>query len=191
MAMYVSSYQRPGTKMSFALRTELPPASLTPAILAIMARLDPELPLDSLVPMAAILHDHLAPQREAAFTMGLFSAAALLLSSLGLFSVLSFVVAQRTREIGVRLALGAQPIAVVRQVLGDCLLLTAMGIALGYLGSLAASRVLGHLLYEVRPMDPLVMISAALVVAAVSVAAALLPAWKAARVNPMEVFRAT
>jgi ABC-type antimicrobial peptide transport system permease subunit len=158
---------------------------------SVLARLDPAVPLDGLLSVPSEIRESLAPQREAAFTMGVFSAAALLLSSLGLFSVLTFVVGQRNREIGVRLALGAQPATVLRQILGESLLLTALGIAVGYLVSLAAARGLGSQLYEVRPADPLVLIVAALAVSLVSVAAALLPAWKASRVNPMDVLRAS
>jgi putative ABC transport system permease protein len=191
LAIYASYDQLPRNSMRIVLRTTLPAGAMTAAVRSTLARIDPAVPLDSLVSVTGEIRESLAPQRQAAFTMGVFSGAALLLSSLGLFSVLTFVVGQRTREIGVRLALGAQPAAVLRQILGESLVLTALGIAFGYLVSLAAARSLASQLYEVRPADPLVLILAALAVSAVSLAAALLPAWKASRLNPMDVLRAS
>ena len=123
------------------------------------------------------------------FLLAVFAAIALLLSSVGIYGVLSYVVAQRTRQIGIRMALGATPELVMRDVLWYGLRLTIVGLALGLAGAVAGTRVLSSLLYGVKPLDPLTFIAVPLLLAAVAVAASYIPARRATQVDPMVALR--
>jgi ABC-type antimicrobial peptide transport system permease subunit len=120
---------------------------------------------------------------------GSFAAIALLLAMVGVYGVISFTVASRTQEIGIRMALGADATRVVRLILRDALIPTAIGIAVGLGAALAASRSLGSLLYDIKPSDPATYILASASLAAIGFAAAVLPARRAARVDPMTVLK--
>ena len=124
-----------------------------------------------------------------ALLAGAFGLSALGLVALGLYGVISQWATQRTREMGIRLALGATPLGVVWLVLRQALLLLLVGLALGASGSFAASRVLGALLFRVEPFDPAILLGASLVLAAVTAMAAYLPARRVARVDPMHALR--
>ncbi len=123
------------------------------------------------------------------FLLALFAAIALLLSSVGIYGVLSYVVAQRTRHIGIRMALGATPVQVMRDVLQYGVGLTGVGLALGLAGAVAGTRVLSSLLYNIKPLDPLTFIAVALLLAGVALAASYIPAHRAAKVDPMVALR--
>jgi ABC-type antimicrobial peptide transport system permease subunit len=120
---------------------------------------------------------------------GSFAAIALLLAMVGVYGVISFAVASRTQEIGIRMALGADATSVVRLILRDALIPAAIGIAVGLGAALAASRSLGSLLYDIKPSDPATYILASASLAAIGFAAAVLPARRAARVDPMTVLK--
>ena len=120
---------------------------------------------------------------------GSFAAIALLLAMVGVYGVISFTVARRTQEIGIRMALGADASRVVRLILRDALIPTAIGIAAGLLAAGAASRSLGSLLYDIKPTDPATYILASLALGAVGLTAALIPARRAANVDPMSVLK--
>ncbi len=123
------------------------------------------------------------------FLLAVFAAIALLLSSVGIYGVLSYVVAQRTRQIGIRMALGAPPELVMRDVLWYGLRLTSVGLALGLAGAVAGTRVLSSLLYGVKPLDPLTFIAVPLLLALVAMAASYIPARRATQVDPMVALR--
>jgi putative ABC transport system permease protein len=123
------------------------------------------------------------------FLLAVFAAIALLLSSVGIYGVLSYVVAQRTRQIGIRMALGATPGQVMRDVLGYGAVLTGIGLALGLGGAIAGTRALSSLLYGVRPIDPLTFVAAPALLAAVAMAACYIPARRATKVDPMVALR--
>ena len=125
----------------------------------------------------------------AALVLGVFALAALLLGAVGLYGVLSYAVAQRTREIGIRMALGAQSRDVLRLVMGDGLVLTLAGLALGLVGARAAVRALASQLYGVGPFDPATFVAVPLLVAAVALLACYIPARRATRVDPMVALR--
>ena len=123
------------------------------------------------------------------FLLAVFAAIALLLSSVGIYGVLSYVVAQRTRQIGIRMALGATPAQVMREVLWYGVRLTTVGLALGLAGAVAGTRVLSSLLYGIKPLDPLTFIAVPLLLAVVAVAASYIPARRATQVDPMVALR--
>ena len=136
------------------------------------------------------LSEALAPTRFAMALLGAFSTIALVLSAVGLYGVISYAVSQRTREIGVRVALGADARSVLRLVVGDGVRLAALGVAIGLAVAFASTRVLASLLYGVTPADPVSFVSIALLVVAVALAASVIPARRATRIDPMEALRA-
>ena len=139
--------------------------------------------------MDEVITKSLASRRLNLWLLGIFAGIALVLSAAGLYGVISYLVAQRTREIGVRIALGAQTRDVIGLVMGQGARLTAVGIALGLLGALAFTRVLASLLYGVSARDPLTFAAIAALLAAVALLATWLPARRAARVDPMSAIR--
>jgi ABC-type antimicrobial peptide transport system permease subunit len=120
---------------------------------------------------------------------GVFAALALLLSSLGIYGVVSYLTAQRTQEIGVRVALGAQRADVLRMILGKGIKMTALGVLIGLVAALGLTRLMSKLLFGVSPSDPVTFIAVALLLALVALAACYLPARRAARLDPMAALR--
>lgn len=133
--------------------------------------------------------DAVAPRRLSAQLLGLFAALALFLAATGVYGVVSYLVAQRDQEMGVRMALGAERRQVVGLVMRQGLLLAAIGIGLGVLGGLGLTRLLQSQLYEVQATDPMIFAAAAALMLAVAVTANLLPALRATRVNPIDTLR--
>jgi predicted permease len=152
--------------------------------------LDPRVALVGVETLEQHMQLPLFPARAAGLLLGLFGLLALLLAVVGLYGVIAYSVAQRTQEIGVRMALGARPSDVVGLVLGQGLRLTSIGMAIGALGALGVTRVLGTVLYGVSPTDPLSFAAVAVLLMLVAVAAAYVPARRATRVDPMRTLRA-
>ncbi|HEY4588380.1 MAG TPA: ABC transporter permease [Thermoanaerobaculia bacterium] len=171
------------------VRTSAAPASLTTAVRQAVWSVDPALPLFKVETMEQVVAESLSRQRLSLWLLALFAGMALVLSAAGLYGVISYLVAQRTREIGVRMALGAQTRDVTRLVLRQGARLTAAGIGLGLLGALAFTRVLASLLYGVSARDPLTFTGIAALLAAVALLATWLPARRAARVEPIVAIR--
>jgi ABC-type antimicrobial peptide transport system permease subunit len=165
-------------------------ASVLTAVRGAMQRLDPELPLSD--PMAAVdvVGESVKPQRFSMTVVGLFALVALGLAAIGIYGVLANAVTQQTHDIGVRMALGASASDVMWSVLRRALTLMAIGVAIGTAGAFALTRVMAGLLYEVRPNDAATVAGAALLLAALAVAASLVPAWRATRVDPLVALRA-
>jgi predicted lysophospholipase L1 biosynthesis ABC-type transport system permease subunit len=172
-----------------ALRAEGDPLALVPALRRELAELDPHLPL-SQVFTGADLYDLVASERRLTTRLiGIFALMALSLVAAGTYGVMTFLVRQRTHEVGVRVALGARRGGVVGLVLGRSVRMALVGIALGLLGFVISSDIVGSLLFGVTPLDPVFLVGAVVFLLLVAVGAAAVPAWRAVRVDPVEVMR--
>ena len=147
------------------------------------------MPVSQLATLEDTFAASLAPQRFLAWLLGTFAALALLLGSVGIYSVMAYMVSRRTREIGIRMALGASPADVMRATMRRGLALTAAGLALGLAGALAASRALTSLLFEISPTDPVTLGVVATLLAGAALFACYWPARRATRVDPMVTLR--
>jgi predicted permease len=171
------------------IRTSLPHETLTKALVREIRALDPNLLPGEVITMREQVDRTTAIQRVAALMLGVFGGLALLLAAIGLYGVMSYTVSQRTRELGLRMALGADASILLRLVMSHGLALTGVGIALGGAASLALTRLIGTLLYHVSPRDPMAFGAALVVMAAVAVGACGLPAWRASRTDPVRALR--
>jgi predicted permease len=187
--MYLSYQQQPAAPSGLVIRTRVPPDSLSAAVRREVRALDAEQPLSDVMTMDEVLDNEVSHRRLQSVLLGAFSALALLLASFGLYGVLSYTVARRTREIGIRLALGARPGAILSGVIRQAVLLAAAGLAIGVAAALALSRALGSLLYGVSPRDPWTIGGAALLMLAISAVAGAVPARRAMRVDPIVALR--
>ena len=187
--VYLPYAQKPVGGMDVVLRTSVPPVSLAPAVRGAVHDLDPDLPVARIEPLARIVSASIAQPRFYTALLTAFAGTALLLAALGLFGVISVGVSQRTREIGVRMALGARSGDVLRLVLREAAILAGVGIAAGLATALALSRTLSTLLFNLGPRDPLTFAAAPLVLLLTTLVAAWVPARRAARVDPIEALR--
>jgi len=152
-------------------------------------KIDKDLPVTDVANLPDLIEASVAQPRFRTFLLGLFAAMALVLAAIGIFGVISHSVSQRTREIGIRVALGAQSKDVLKQVLQEGARLAAVGLALGLAGSLAATRLIATLLFGVKPADPLTFVVVAVILASVTLAASYIPARRATRVDPTVALR--
>ncbi len=185
-AVYYPYFYRPDSNIFVVVRASASPESLGSTLQRIVRRIDPELPVNDVRPMDARIADSLIARRSPALLGGLFAGIALLLSAIGTYGVLSYAVAQRRREIGVRIALGARPEQIRAQFFRMTVRLLAGGMLLGLLGAWLTGQAMRAVLFHVPPLDAAVLASAALVLIVVSFGACLLPARRAARVSPIE-----
>lgn len=186
---YVPFAQSPEPYMTLAVKADGDPRTLVAGVRAAVLDLDPELPVDRVASLRALLSGTMARPRLYAFLLGGYALLALVLAAVGLYGVIAYSVAQRTHEIGVRVALGATTGGVMRAVLGQGLALAGAGMVLGLLGAFAVARVLRGLLFGVGPADLATYAAAAVLLLAVSVAACYVPARRAAKVDPMLALR--
>jgi putative ABC transport system permease protein len=175
--------------MEMVVRSALPPAALVAEVRGALAEYDPSLPRGGSYELERLVDDAVAPRRLISRLLGLFSALALTLAALGLYGVITYAVAQRTREIGVRMAVGAQRRDVVRLVLASGLKLAALGVTLGLAGSLTLTRLLRSLVFGVSAHDPGVFAANAALLVGVAALTCLIPALRATRVDPMTALR--
>jgi len=175
--------------LTFMVRTDGDPAAVASAARSVVASLDPALPLSAVRTMQQVVDASLQPRRFDTWLVGLFAALALFLAMLGIYGVIAFAVAQRTQEIGIRMALGAKGSDVLRLFLREGLVLALAGIVLGTIGSLVTGRYIATLLYGVKPADIRTLLIVSAVLALTAIAATLVPARRAVRLDPMMALR--
>jgi len=187
--IYVSIYQRGDRAFSVALRTSLPASLLEPQIRHEIQSIDPGLPVFNVSSMNDILDRSLASRRFSADLVAAFAGLALLLASIGIYGLLAYMVGQRSREIGLRIALGAQRVDILKLILGKGFVLAAVGIVTGVLLAAFGATMMASLLYGVRPHDPAVFLAVPSLLLAVAILASYIPARRAAKVDPMIALR--
>jgi putative ABC transport system permease protein len=175
--------------LSFAIRTGESPESMMPTIRQLVGAVDPNVGIDALVPMTRLVAASIARQRFSAVMLGAFALVASVLAAIGIYGVLAYLVAQRTAEIGIRMALGAQRAQVLALVLRKGLILTIIGIALGLAGAAALTRVLQGMLFGVTPLDRMTFVAVAIVFGLVTTLASYVPARRATNVDPIVALR--
>ncbi len=186
---YVSYWQREMAFMNLVVRSTGEPSALIPALRNRIRTVDPYAPIVRVRTLEETVGEAVAQPRFYTLLLTIFSAIALLLAVIGLYGVMSYAVSQRTHEIGIRMAVGAQPGDVLRLFLRQGIALVGIGLALGLGGALALTRVLTSLLFDVRETDPLTFASVALLLAGVALLACWIPARRAAKVDPMIALR--
>jgi predicted permease len=187
--LYVPLNQFVGRTLSLALRTSLPSSTLEPQIRGAIQSVDPGLPVFNVTSMDEVLDASVASRRFSANLVAGFAGMALLLASIGIYGLLAYMVGQRSREIGLRLALGAQRADVLRLVLGKGVVLAGLGIVAGVVFSASTASMMASLLYGVRPHDPAVFLMVPLLLLVVAIAASYIPAWRATKVDPIVALR--
>jgi putative ABC transport system permease protein len=184
------STREPYGKATFVMRTSVPPATLAQPAAAAIRAIDPEQPVGDIQTMAQVLDGRLTSQRFSALLLGVFAGVALLLAAVGIYSVLSYIVRGRSREIGIRTALGARTSDVLRLVIVEGMSPTLVGIAAGTIAALASARVMETLVFGVSAADPLTLAAVAATLALVALMSSLVPAYRALRLDPVKVLRA-
>ena len=188
-AIYLANRQQPRWASYFVVRTAGDPEAAIPAVRSLVDGLDPDIEPIRLASLEANLGDELVGPRFNMLLVGLFALVALILGATGVYGVIAYAVAVRTREIGIRMALGADHADVLRSILRDGLELVALGLAAGVLVSLLFTRLLRGVIVGVQPTDPVAIAGTVLVLAATALTAALIPALRAARTDPVEAIR--
>jgi predicted permease len=178
-------YQQSGRSMSVVTRTPLPASLLESQIRSAIQTVDPTLPIFNIRSMNDVMDVSVAPRRFSAELVGLFAAVAILLSSIGIYGLLAYMVGQRSREIGIRIALGAQQPDILKLILGKGLLLAGTGIAIGLILSAITARMIAGLLYGVHPIDVIVFVTVPLILLIVAFLATYIPARRATMVDPI------
>lgn len=192
--VYGAYYQIPGVlpgapPLSIAVRTATDPAAVAKAIRQTILSVDSSQPVYAIQTMSTVISNNLSQKRFALLLMALFAGIALLLAAIGLAGVISYMVAQRTREIGIRMALGAQPRQVLWMVESEALRMAALGGILGILGALALGQSLSTMLYGVSPRDPYTLAAVAAALMLIALTAAFVPAFRATRISPVIALR--
>ena len=187
--IYLSSWQRTDKQLAIFLRGRLDPAKLPEQARDMVQSLDPELPVFGETRLPDVVSGSLAQRRFSMETVLLFALTALLLAGIGVYGTISYIVSGRTRDIGIRIALGAQRKTILHMVLSQGLALALAGAAVGLVGALIVSHLMAGLLYGVSPSDPLTFISLTLVLVIVALAACYIPARRAMRVDPIVALR--
>jgi putative ABC transport system permease protein len=188
--IYLPLRQWPVSFMSVAVKTVLPPSSLGEAVRREVYAVDPNLPVSNVRTLDQIVAKSISQPRFYATLLVIFAGVALALAAIGIFGVLSYAVSQRTREIGIRMALGAQERTVVGLVVRQALVLVVTGVAVGTIAALVLSQTLRKMLFAIEPTDPATFLAVAAVLIAVALFASYLPARRATRVDPVVALRA-
>jgi predicted permease len=187
--LYMPHSQKWEPHLTYAIRSVLPPLSLAPAVRRVVAEVDRNLPLEGITTQKLAIKESLVQERLFASLCGGFAVLAVLLSCIGLYGIMAYNVARRTGEMGIRKALGAQPLDVAWPILRGALMLTIVGVAIGLPIALALARWMRSVFFGIGPHDPLTMIGTVAIMATVAALAAWIPARRAARVDPMTALR--
>ena len=183
-------YQQAGWPvMSVVVRTAGAPATFTAAVKKALASVMPDRPVSGVETMEEVVHDSTGSRRFPMLLLSVFSVLALMLAAVGIVGVVGHSVAQRTHEIGIRMALGAETLDVLRLMVNSSMVWVLVGLGTGILGSAGLTRLLSGMLYDVRPLDPVVLGGVSLLLAAVALIASYLPARRAARIDPIVALR--
>ena len=177
------------TQLTLAVRGNADPETLIASVKSQIWTIDKNLPLFEVRTMEQVLDEDTSQRRFESFVMSVFASLALVLASIGLFGVLSSLVSQRTQEIGIRMALGAQTKDVLGMVLGEGFRMVVLGVIIGVTGGIALSRYLSSLFFGVSPANPATYVEVAFLMIGIALVACFLPAWRAIRVNPMVALR--
>jgi putative ABC transport system permease protein len=177
------------TNMNFVVRTDGDPQTLAGSIRGAVREVDPSLPVYGLRPMSEVVARSMVQPRFLSLLLATFAGIALFLAAIGIYGVMAYAVAQRTQEIGVRMALGAQRLHVLRLVFGQGFVLLAIGTAIGLGGAFALTRLMHNLLFEITPTDPLTYSGVVVLLAVVALFACYIPARRATRVDPLVALR--
>jgi putative ABC transport system permease protein len=186
---YFPMYQQPLGNMAVVVKTTSEPAALLAAMRQQVSQLDPALPIFGISTMKELRDHNVAPDRFNLGLIGGFAVLALVLAIIGLYGLLSFTVTQRQREIGVRIALGAQRFEILNLVMGQGMQLVLIGAFIGLIGALALTRVLTSVLFNVQPTDPLTFVTVTLSLCVVALLACYIPARRAMKTDPMVALR--
>ena len=182
--------REPSARATFVVRTSVPSATLAQPVASAIRAIDPEQPVVDIRTMVQVLDDKLTRQRFSALLLGVFAGVALLLAAVGIYSVLSYIVRGRSREIGIRRALGARTSDVLRLVLVEGMSPVLAGVATGTIATLASARVMSTLVFGVSPSDPATLAAVAVTLALAALIASLVPAYRASRLDPVKTLRA-
>jgi putative ABC transport system permease protein len=182
--------QAPKGVVTFVIRSEVSPATLAPLLRLALREIAPELPVYRLEPLERLIADSMARERFAMTLIAVFSVVALILAAAGIYGVMAYAVAQRTREFGIRLAVGARAGDLRRLVLGRGAKLIGSGLALGAVGAFVTTKLIQSLLYNTAARDPFIFVVTATILAVVALAACWVPARRAGRVDPISALRA-
>lgn len=187
--LYISSLQTPTRAITLVARTGPDPASLAQAIRDQVMAIDPDRPVSSIRTMEQVVSSSVAVRRFYMLLLAVFAGLALALATVGIYGVMSYTVAQSTREIGIRMALGAQVADVLKLIVGQAMVLAFIGVCAGAAGALALTRLMTSLLYGVTPTDPATFVSVSVLLIAVAALACYVPARRATKVDPMIAIR--
>jgi predicted permease len=184
------STREPSGRVTFVVRTSVPSATLVQPVVAAIRAIDPEQPVVDIRTMVQVLDDKLTPQRFSAHLLGVFAGVALLLAAVGIYSVLSYIVRGRSREIGIRRALGARTSDILRLVIVEGMSPVLVGVAAGAIAALASARVMRTLVFGVSASDPVTFAAVGATLTLVALIASLAPAYRALRLDPVKSLRA-
>jgi ABC-type antimicrobial peptide transport system permease subunit len=189
LAYYLADRQQPFARRYVMVRTSADPRSAIASIRSAMSALDRDVPITRVYTLAELVDDSVAAPRFRTTLVTLFAIVGLVLAAVGIYGVMAYTVSERTRELGVRLALGATRREVLRMVMTEAAALAAAGVVLGIAGAAAATRLMATLLFGVTPTDPTTFASIAAILMGVALAGSYVPARRATRVDPMATLR--
>jgi predicted permease len=189
LEMYLLISQLGSNSVDMVVRGKLPPETMVPSIRTTLISIDPTLPAGQFQTLQGIVDQAVSPKRFVTLLLGGFSLLALILASLGIYGVISYSVSQRTNEIGIRIALGAQTSNVLKMIIGQGAILASIGVGIGLVASLIVTHFMASMLFGVQATDPVTFSGIAILLSAVALFACYIPARRAARVDPMIALR--